>query len=85
MSMAIKHFEEVSQDETADPALKTMDAALLASAEGDWERAAEALRQIVDNDPENFVVCICVFTLDPVAGLFTATTGCQQSSCGATE
>ena len=37
--MATKHFSAVVEDPTADLPLKTMNAALLASAEGDWEKA----------------------------------------------
>ena len=33
-----------------------MNAALLASAEGEWEQATAALREILRNDPENYVV-----------------------------
>lgn len=56
--MAIKHFTAVVQDPSTEPSVKAMNAALLASAEGDWERASNALRQIIQNDPENFVVSI---------------------------
>jgi hypothetical protein len=34
-----------------------MNAALLASAEGDWPRASELLKQLLAADSENFVVC----------------------------
>ncbi|PSR82626.1 hypothetical protein PHLCEN_2v6059, partial [Hermanssonia centrifuga] len=54
IAMAMKHFAAVAQDTTAEPSLKAMDAALLASAEGDWERATNALRQIVQNDSDNY-------------------------------
>ncbi len=56
IAMAMKHFAAVAQDTTAEPSLKAMDAALLASAEGDWERATNALRQIVQNDSDNYAV-----------------------------
>ena len=54
--MAIKHFTAIVEDPTVEPSLKAMNAALLASAEGDWDRATNALRQIIQNDPDNHVV-----------------------------
>ena len=54
--MAIKHFTAIVEDPTVEPSLKAMNAALLASAEGDWDRATNALRQIIQNDPDNYVV-----------------------------
>ena len=54
--MAIKHFTAVVEDPTAEPSLKAMNTALLASAEGDWDRATNALRQVIQNDPDNYTV-----------------------------
>lgn len=53
--MASKHFAIVDEDPTADQAMKNMNAALLASAEGDWTRASSILRMILKEDAENFV------------------------------
>ena len=64
IAMATKHFTAVMQDPSADPSLRAMNAGLLAVAEGDWERATNTFRQILQNDSENYVVCdvraICV-------------------------
>lgn len=57
MEMAIKHFSAVSQDPTAEPGLKAMNGALLACAEGDWDKANNILRQIIHSEPDNYVVC----------------------------
>lgn len=46
----------MAQDTNAEPSLKAMNAALLAAAEGDWDKANNALRQIMKNDPENYMV-----------------------------
>jgi len=35
-----------------------MNAALLASAKGDWQQASEKLKGLLADDPENFVVRI---------------------------
>ena len=56
--MATKHFAEVWNDPTADPSLKHMNAAVLAAADGDWTKATEELKKMLDADPENFVVRI---------------------------
>ncbi|TBU27304.1 hypothetical protein BD311DRAFT_665670 [Dichomitus squalens] len=55
ISMAAQHLAAVAEDPTADPAQKAMNAALFASAEGDWARAEAELRGILAADPENFV------------------------------
>ncbi len=54
--MAVKHFSAVVQDKDADTSLKTMNAALLASAEGDWEKANQAFKQLLQIEPDNFAV-----------------------------
>ena len=56
--MATKHFAIVDEDPGAEPAMKDMNAALLASAEGDWTKADTMLRKILEKDAENFVVCV---------------------------
>ncbi|RDX48174.1 hypothetical protein OH76DRAFT_1352964 [Lentinus brumalis] len=55
VAMAAKHFAVVAEDPTADPVQKIMNAALFASAEGDWQRATTELQKILAADPENFV------------------------------
>ncbi|OCH85501.1 hypothetical protein OBBRIDRAFT_762865 [Obba rivulosa] len=55
IAMAVKHFNIVAQDPTADPALKGMNAALLSAAEGDWPHAASELHRLLQADPEHFV------------------------------
>ncbi|EAU90505.2 hypothetical protein CC1G_00889 [Coprinopsis cinerea okayama7 len=54
LEMAAKHFEIVAQDPSADERQKKMDAALLASARGEWESATEMLREIIDKDNEDY-------------------------------
>ncbi|KAI9064801.1 hypothetical protein FKP32DRAFT_1685335 [Trametes sanguinea] len=54
IAMAAKHFAAVAEDPTADPVQKAMNAALFASAEGDWVRATAELQRILAADPENF-------------------------------
>ncbi|OSD04792.1 hypothetical protein PYCCODRAFT_1363432 [Trametes coccinea BRFM310] len=54
VAMAAKHFAAVAEDPTADPVQKAMNAALFASAEGDWGRATAELQRILAADPENF-------------------------------
>lgn len=61
--MAVNHFTAVVQDPIAEPALRAMNAALLACAEGDWEKASDALRQIMQSEPENYAV---VFLLESI-------------------
>ncbi len=55
VAMAAKHLAAVAEDPTADPVQKGMNAALFASAEGDWSRATVELQRIIAADPENFV------------------------------
>lgn len=61
IEMAVKHFSAVVQDKDADASLKTMNAALLASAEGDWEKANQAFKQLLQIEPENFAVRASTF------------------------
>ena len=55
--MAAKQFALVEADPTAEDTLKTMNAALLASSEGDWIQASEKLREILEKDADDYVVC----------------------------
>ena len=55
IAMAAGHLAAVAEDPTADPVQKAMNAALFASAEGDWARAEAELRGMLAADPENFV------------------------------
>ncbi|KAI0731358.1 hypothetical protein C8Q76DRAFT_612246 [Earliella scabrosa] len=55
VAMAATHFAAVAEDPSADPMQKIMNAALFASAEGDWPRATTELEKILAADPENFV------------------------------
>ena len=64
VAMAATHFAAVAEDPSADPVQKIMNAALFASAEGDWPRATTELEKILAADPENFVVCAGVLHPD---------------------
>ena len=54
---AAKHFSLVAADPTATEDMKRMNAALLASAEGQWMEASDNLKAILEKDSENYVVC----------------------------
>jgi predicted Zn-dependent protease len=54
---ATKHFSLVAADPTATEQMKQMNAALLASAEGQWTEASDILKAILEKDSENYVVC----------------------------
>ncbi|KDQ61743.1 hypothetical protein JAAARDRAFT_66810 [Jaapia argillacea MUCL 33604] len=54
VSIASQHFAIVEADPDANENLKDMNASLLAAAEGDWAKVAEALQHILARDPENF-------------------------------
>lgn len=60
MRMAAKHFTVVADDPAAEQTMKDMNAALLASAEGDWTQASEYLENILQQDADNFMVRILV-------------------------
>lgn len=47
---------EVAQDSNASFSLKSTNAALLAAAEGEWEKAMGLLKGLVEKDEDNFVV-----------------------------
>ena len=73
-------FAEVVQDPTASPTLKSTNAALLAAAEGDLEKATHILRGLVNADEDNFVVCIFVsirFVSASPRSDFVLCTGCE--------
>ncbi|KAI0766704.1 hypothetical protein BD413DRAFT_569950 [Trametes elegans] len=54
VAMAATHFAAVAADPGADAAQKGTNAALFASAEGDWPRAEAELRRVLAADPECF-------------------------------
>ena len=58
---ATKHFSLVAADPTATEDMKQMNAALLASAEGQWTEASDSLKAILEKDSENYVVCLISF------------------------
>ncbi|KJA28064.1 hypothetical protein HYPSUDRAFT_62454 [Hypholoma sublateritium FD-334 SS-4] len=53
--LAARHFAAVEADPAASPALKTMNAALLAAAEGDWTEARTRFRMVLEEDAANYV------------------------------
>jgi tetratricopeptide (TPR) repeat protein len=58
LAAAREHFAQVDADLDAPPSLKAMNGALLASAEGNWARAAETLRGIVGKGADSNFVAI---------------------------
>ena len=56
LTKAAMHFAAVESDVNVPQTLKDMNAALLACAEGNWVRADELLRNLVQAEPDNFVV-----------------------------
>ena len=64
--MAAKHFAVVAADPNVDLALKDMNAALLASADGDWVGASESFKKVIQEDAENYVVSTPLSVFDPV-------------------
>jgi len=52
---ASQHFVLVEADPSTSQEVKDMNAALLASAMGDWPRASELLKQLLVADSENYV------------------------------
>lgn len=58
VQLAAKHFAAVAADPTTQQSVKDMNEAILASADGDWERTGKVLREILATDPDNFVVSI---------------------------
>ena len=71
--MAARHFSDVAKDPAAEPTMKEMNAALFACADGQWERASVTLRQLLDQDAENYAVsifpcCMRRYNVDLVSG-----------------
>lgn len=64
VQMAAKHFALVEADPAADETLKKMNAAMLASAQGEWTEASESLKAILEKDANNFVVSLFSNLLD---------------------
>ncbi|KAI0061054.1 hypothetical protein BV25DRAFT_830314 [Artomyces pyxidatus] len=54
LALAERHLDAVARDPAVDPALKQLNAAFVASARGEWEKAGGILKEMVDRDPENF-------------------------------
>jgi uncharacterized protein HemY len=61
LTKAAMHFAAVESDPSVPHTLKNMNAALLACAEGNWVRADELLRSLVQAEPDNFVVSTELF------------------------
>ena len=57
VQMASKHFSLVASDPNVAKDMKQMNAALLASAEGNWTEASDNLKAILEKDSDNYVVC----------------------------
>ncbi|KAF8634596.1 hypothetical protein AX17_004185 [Amanita inopinata Kibby_2008] len=55
LHMAARHFAAAAKDPAAEPAMKEMNSALFACADGQWERASETLRKLLERDAENYV------------------------------
>jgi hypothetical protein len=53
---AARHFGVVEADASAPLTLKMMNAALLASAEGDWMEASERFKGILEQDADSYAV-----------------------------
>ena len=55
------HFAAVEADPNVDEHLKRMNKALFAAAEGEWTSATDSLREILEKDAENYVVCFLLY------------------------
>ncbi|KAM6497132.1 hypothetical protein JOM56_007605 [Amanita muscaria] len=55
LHLAARHFAAASKDPAVEPTMKEMNAALFACADGQWERASETLRGLLEKDAENGV------------------------------
>jgi len=55
LAKAVQHYAAVDEDPDVSQTVKDMNAALLASAKGDWPLATEKLRSLLADDSENFV------------------------------
>ncbi|KAF6761614.1 hypothetical protein DFP72DRAFT_879134 [Ephemerocybe angulata] len=56
LHMAAQHFATVDADPVVDERQKSMNAALLASAQGEWECASGTLKGLIEKDDEDYVV-----------------------------
>ncbi|KAJ6591504.1 hypothetical protein DFH09DRAFT_907373 [Mycena vulgaris] len=66
LGMAARHFAVAAADASTPPAMRAMNAALLAAAEGDWPQASEILRSgVLEENPDNYVAVnnLCVALL----------------------
>lgn len=61
LDQALQQFAQVSFDKTALRTTVDMNAALMASAEGDWGQATTILERLVAEDPNNFAVSALSF------------------------
>lgn len=55
LAAASEHFRLVAEDDAADERQKLMNNAVLLSAEGDWAKATEVLKSLMEKDSEDFV------------------------------
>jgi len=55
ITKASQHFAVVEADPNASQEVKEMNAALLASAQGDWPRASQLLKDLLADDSDNYV------------------------------
>ncbi|KAF5361976.1 hypothetical protein D9756_002342 [Leucocoprinus leucothites] len=55
VQLAAHHFGIVAQDPNADESLKKLNDAILSAAEGEWERSVQVLKNMIEEDADNFV------------------------------
>lgn len=77
MRVAAKHFAAVAADPAADKAMQDMNAALLASAEGEWAQASDYLQRILQQDADNFMVDFWFMSEIGAIFLTGITQGCE--------
>ena len=58
LHLAARHFAAASKDPAVEPAMRETNAALFACADGQWERASETLRELLEKDADNGVVSL---------------------------
>lgn len=79
-------FARVAEDPEVSQANKDMNAALLASARGEWETSRVLLEGLIEGDKENFAVRWFVGSMErDTDGLLLCSIrslGCEQSRCG---
>ncbi|KAJ7116057.1 hypothetical protein C8R44DRAFT_675622 [Mycena epipterygia] len=65
LGMAARHIELVAADPSVPKAMRGMNAALLAAAEGDWALSSEILQGVLGEEEDNFVAVnnLCVALL----------------------